>query len=159
MYTREGAFDRRLVLVDIENVVGGAVTMAGQVHAAQAAIEVVVSPRPNDHVVLACGRSSVRTVGFEWAGPRRLRFRSGIDGADLELLDILESEHVGERFTEVVLVSGDGIFADAISRLALRNDTVVTVVSRPGACSRRLRMAAKRTLHLDYDPNATMEVA
>jgi hypothetical protein len=159
MYTSEVAFNRRLVLVDIENIVGGGVSMASQVCAAQAAIEAAVGCRPDDHVVLGCGRFSVDVVGFEWAGAHRLVFRSGVDGADLALLDIIETEHVGERFREVVLVSGDGIFADAISRLALTSDTDVTVASRSDACSRRLRMAAKNVLHIDFDPNALMEAA
>ena len=133
--------------------------MATQVRSAQSAIEAAVKPRPNDQVVLACGRFSIDTVGFEWVGARRLKFRSGIDGADLELLEVLETEHVGERFTEVVLVSGDGIFTDAISRLALTSGTDITLVSRADACSRRLRMAAKTVLDLDFDPNAFMEAA
>lgn len=109
--------------------------------------------------MVACGRRSVDAVGFEWEGARRLRFRAGINGADLELLDILETEHIGERFAQVVLVSGDGIFADAVSLLALRTGTHVTVVSRSDACSRRLRMAANNVLYLDLDPNASMEAA
>ncbi|WP_417555871.1 NYN domain-containing protein [Microbacterium sp.] len=159
MYTSEVAFNRRLILVDIENIVGGGDSMASQVRAAQSAIESVISPRPYDHVVLACGRFSVDTVGFEWEGARRLKVRSGVNGADLELLDVLETEHVGERFTEVVLVSGDGIFADSISHLAPASGTDVTVVSRPEACSRRLRMAARNVLDLDFDPNAVLEAA
>lgn len=35
----------------------------------------------------------------------------------------------------------------------------VTVASRPDACSRRLRMAAKSVLHIDFDPSAFMEAA
>lgn len=159
MYTFEAALNRRLILVDIENIVGGGVSMASQIRAAQAAIEAAVGSRPSDHGVVACGRFSVDTVGFEWAGAHRLKFRSGIDGADLELLEVLETERVGARFPEVVLVSGDGIFADAISSLALISGTSTTVVTRADACSRRLRMAAKNVLHLDFDPNAFMEAA
>lgn len=133
--------------------------MATQVHAAQTAIEAVVSPRANDHLVLACGRFSVGIVGFEWTGSHRLRFRSGIDGADLELLDVLDTERVGDRFAELVLVSGDGIFTDAISRLAMTSAIDVTVAARPDACSRRLRMAAKNVLHVEFDPSAVMEAA
>lgn len=159
MYTCKMTLNRRLVLVDIENIVEGGVSMGSQVRAAQAAIEAAISPRHGDQVVVACGRYSVDTVGFEWEGARRLKFRAGADGADLELLEILETEHVGDRFAEVVLVSGDGIFADAVSLLALTAGTDVTVVSRSDACSRRLRMAAKNVLHLDLDPNAYMEAA
>jgi hypothetical protein len=157
MYTLKPTKSRRIILVDIENIVGGGVAVPEHVYRAQSAIAAVVVPRDEDHVVVACGRFSVGIVGFEWQGPHRLVFRSGIDGADLELLDILEAERVGDRFTEVVIVSGDGIFADVVSHLGQRAD--VTVVSRAQACSRRLRMAAKHVLDLDYDPNAFMEAA
>lgn len=131
--------------------------MPQQVESAQAAIAAAVVPRNDDQVVLACGRFSVDVVGFEWRGPRRLVFRAGTDGAELELLDILETERVGHRFTEIVLVSGDGIFAEVVSHLGLYAD--VTVASRTESCSRRLRMAAKRVLDIDYDLNAIMEAA
>lgn len=159
MYTYKKARNRRLILVDIENIVGGGISMAAQVRGAQTAIDAVVGRRADDQLVLACGRFSVDIVGFEWVGTHRLRFRSGVNGADLELLDVLETEHVGQRFAEVVLVSGDGIFADTISRLAMTSGTEVTVVTRPDACSRRVRMAAKRVLHIDFDPSAFMEAA
>lgn len=157
VYTREAAHGRRIVLIDIENIVGGGISMPAQVYGAQAAIAAAINPRDDDQVVIACGRFSVDVVGFEWAGHRRLVFRAGSNGADLELLDILENERIGERFNEVVMVSGDGIFADVISLLGLCAD--VTVVSRAEACSRRLRMAAKRVLGLHYDPNAITEAA
>lgn len=157
MYTRKPAFGRRIVLIDIENIVGGGVLMPEQVQAAQAAIAAAVVPRNDDQVVIACGRFSIDVVGFEWRGPRRLVFRAGMNGADLELLDILETERVGDRFAEIVLVSGDGIFAEVVSRLGLHAD--VSVASRTESCSRRLRMAAKRVLDIDYDPNAIMEAA
>lgn len=133
--------------------------MASQVHAAQAAISAAIGSRQSDQVVLACGQSSAIVVGFEWDGPRRFKFRRGIDGADLELLDVLESEQVGERFTDVVMASGDGIFTDAISWLAYTSGTDITVVSRPEACARSLRMAAKNVIYLNFDQNALMEAA
>ena len=157
MYTSEVTFTRRLVLVDIENIVGGGVSLPEQVHDAQAAIAAAIDLRDGDQVVLACGRLGVDVVGFEWQGPRRLVFRAGSDGADLELLDILETERVADRFAEVVLVSGDGIFSTVVSLLGHR--TNVTVVSRADACSRKLRMAAQRVIDLNYDPTASKEAA
>lgn len=159
MYTYGVTAHRRLVLVDIENTVGGGVSMASQVRAAQSAIVAAIGSQPADHVVLACGRFSASIVGFEWSGAPRLMVRSGVNGADLELLSVLETEHVGDRFGEVVLVSGDGIFTDAISALALTSGTSTTVVSRPDSCSRRLRLAARNVLDLNFDPNPYMEAA
>ncbi|MFE1646209.1 hypothetical protein ACFM35_11575 [Microbacterium sp. P01] len=157
LYTIKSTQSRRIVLIDIENIVGGGVSVPGQVHGAQAAIAAAIVPRADDQIVVACGRFSIDVVGFEWQGARRLVFRAGTNGADLELLDILENEQVNDRFSEIVIVSGDGIFADVVSRLALRAD--VTVVTRAEACSRRLRMAAMTVLTLDYDPNVSMEAA
>ena len=42
----------------------------------------------------------------------------GRDGADHALLDVLDHEDVGARFSRVVIVSGDGIFANAAAELA-----------------------------------------
>ncbi|PPH30322.1 NYN domain-containing protein [Rathayibacter sp. AY1F9] len=158
MYTPEAAQKRRLVLIDIENIVGGGVSRSSQLQVAQEAIRETIGQRPDDLVVLGCGRFSVDIVGFEWQGPRRLVFRPGRDGADLELLEVLETERVEERFEQVVLVSGDGIFTDAVSRLGAGN-VDVTVVSRPDACSRALRMAAAHMLDLIYDHDAFQEAA
>lgn len=157
MYTNEVTSNRRLVLVDIENIVGGGVSFPEQVHGAQAAIAAAIGLRDGDQVILACGRFGVDVVGFEWRGHRRLVFRAGSNGADLALLDVLETERVANRFTEVVLVSGDGIFSTVVSLLG--HCTNVTVVSRPDACSRKLRMAAKRVIDLNYDPTASTEAA
>lgn len=158
MYTLDLTSARRLVLIDIENIVGGGVRVAEQVRVAQAALTAVIGRRADDHVVLACGRFSVDVAGFEWQGPRRIVFRSGPDGADLELLEVLETERVGERFNQIVLVSGDGIFSDVVANLGAAG-VDVTVVSRPEACSRVLRMAAARTLDLLYDADYFLEAA
>lgn len=158
LYTTGVTRGRRLVLIDIENIVGGGVEKPVQVFAAQAALTAAIGQRPDDHIILGCGRFSVAVVGFEWKGSPRLVFRAGRDGADLALLDVLETERVGERFSEVVLVSGDGIFAEAVSRLG-GEGVGVTVVSRPEACARTLRMASAQTLDLAYDVDSFQEAA
>lgn len=88
------------------------------------------------------------TAGLGWKGSR-LVARSGENGADLALLEVLARERVEERFDEVVLVSGDGIFTDVVAALSAAG-VHVTVVARREACSNRLRMAAARTLYIDY---------
>ncbi|GAB3795018.1 hypothetical protein GCM10028798_03040 [Humibacter antri] len=158
MYTLDAAHSRRLVLVDIENIVGGGVTMARQVHDAETALVATVGRRPDDQDVVACGRLSADVVGFEWQGARRFVFRPGLDGADLELLEILETERISERFAEIVLASGDGIFAHTVSALGAAG-VDVTIAARSDACSRRLRMAAAHTVYLDYHQDSFLETA
>lgn len=131
--------------------------MAGQVHEAQRHLEDALSiDSSGDLVVVACGRSSAELVGFEWQGPHRFVFRAGLDGADLELLEIICTEPIAERFSDLLLVSGDAIFTDAIAQLGAEGVNV-TVASRPEAFSRRLRMAASNTILLRIEAQTMME--
>lgn len=139
---------RSLVLVDIENVVGGAVMLVEQAVNAHVAIAEAVSLAGGDHVVIGTSHVGVMATGLGWRGPRILA-RSGRNGADMALLEVLKEEHVEERFDEVVLVSGDGIFSEAVAALGTAGVNV-TVVALAGRCSKRLRMAASRTVFLNY---------
>jgi hypothetical protein len=74
--------------------------------------------------------------------------RSGPDGADLELLDVVAYENVAARFTHVAIASGDGIFADAAAGLAAAG-VWVTVVTRRNSLSARLALAAHEVIFID----------
>jgi hypothetical protein len=138
---------RRLVVVDIENVVGGAVLATEQAVAAHRSIEKVAALNGSEHVVIGTSHIGVVPTGLGWRGPR-LVVRSGDNGADLALLAVLTEERVEERFDEVLLVSGDGIFTEAVAALGAAG-VDVTVLAHPGRCSRRLQFAAGRTLLFD----------
>lgn len=72
---------------------------------------------------------------------RSFGFRKGKNGADIALEDVLKKERVPERFSEVVIVSGDGLFAEEAR--SLRDSGVrVTVDSPCGRASRSLLLAA-----------------
>ena len=138
---------RRLVVVDIENVVGGAVLTVEQAVSAHLAIDEVAALNGSEHVVIGTSHVGVVSTGLGWRGPR-LVVRSGENGADLALLEVLTEERVEERFDEVVLVSGDGIFAEAVAALGAAG-LDVTVVAPVGHCSKRLRLAAQRSILFD----------
>ncbi len=70
-----------------------------------------------DQVVIACCDRAFKTIGFCWPGPD-YRIRSGPDGADLELLDVIQHEQIASRFADVVMGSGDRAFTNAVSALA-----------------------------------------
>ncbi len=144
---------RQLVLIDIENMVGAPLPTEEQVVDVTGRISAVCSNFDNAIRVVACSHLAAQIVRF--AIPFGLhRWRSGRNGADLELLDVLENNRVDERFEAVILCSGDGIFADAVSELAGRG-VDVTVVAVRGHLSKRLRLAANRIVYLEAPSDMT----
>lgn len=137
---------RRLVLIDVENVVGGLVCDEKCAESARLAVNKAVGCLAEDQVVVATCHKGYGHVAWCWPTARRV-VRSGPNGADLALLDVL-GEDVATRFQHVVLVSGDGIFADAVTELG-RRGVRVTVAARRGHLSRRLRLAGWRVVYLD----------
>lgn len=149
---------RRLVLVDLENVVGGGVSDVGVADAAWTVIEGIYGDRDTDQVVAGVSHFSMFAAGAGRSSIRIAPPRSGPDGADLALLEVLEGEHVAERFAEVVLVSGDGKFTDEVASLGTQG-VRVTVLARRGGLSRRLRMAAAESIEFEFDNGAWGDAA
>lgn len=137
---------RRIVVVDIENVVGGAVTAAELVHWARQLIEATLALEEDDLVVVGTSGVSLLEVGCHWSHVRRV-VRNGRDGADLELLQVL-AENIAARFDRVVIVSGDHIFADVAAELA-GSGVDVTVAAFSDTLSRRLALAAHHVVLFD----------
>ncbi|MGC5615682.1 NYN domain-containing protein [Georgenia sp. Z1491] len=137
---------RRLVLVDLENVVRGGVSTPQLARTGRAIIESQVGVGEHEQVVVATDVTGVFNARTAWSGAR-LRIGTGPDGADRALLEVLD-EGLPERFDELVLVSGDGIFADPVGRL-VRRGLPVRVAAWSWSLSRRLRRAASETILLD----------
>jgi hypothetical protein len=151
---------RTLHLIDVENLVGTGLPCPGQVCEVYSRYEQWVGFGPADQVVVACNHLALVDTALGWPDAR-YRVRSGPDGADLELLDVLHHENVVERFSRFVIASGDGIFAAVAASLA-EASRWVTVVSRRESLSTRLRMAACEVIYIDavapaipgsYQPN------
>jgi len=137
---------RRVVVVDIENAVGGANIKRDQILWTRRVLDDLVGLHGSDHVIAASSHIGAVEVGVNWPSARRL-VRSGPDGADLVLLDVLAQERIADRFTEMVLVSGDGIFADVVADLASRG-VHTTVIAHPRGLSRQLCVVAGSVLYL-----------
>jgi hypothetical protein len=150
------ATGRVLHLLDLENLVGashlrhidGKLTM--QRYNAKAGIA------QGDHVVVAASHHNWVQAAFsarqalsdgQWCSFRVLPPRSGANGADQALREVIADENVGGRFGSVYLGSGDGIFADDLAALAVAG-VRTTVVSRPSALSPQLRLAAEDLIFL-----------
>jgi hypothetical protein len=120
--------ERHLVLVDIENL---AATSKGRGD--------WLRPSPADRRLqppqLPCRRNANASVAQRVWG-------SGLNGADLALLGVLDNERVDDRFGHVTICSGDGIFAVSAARLGGAG-VDVTVVSLKGHLAARLELAAR----------------
>ena len=99
--------------------------------------------------IVACSHHAAQTVAFSFPSDRQL-WRSGRNGADLALLDVLENERVDEKYAQVTICSGDGIFATSAAWLA-GVDVEVTVVSLEGHLAARLELAARHVVFLTTD--------
>ncbi|MGH9169721.1 MAG: NYN domain-containing protein [Acidimicrobiales bacterium] len=141
---------RRLHLVDIENLVGCPRPTLAMATACRDEYANRLRIGNDDLVVLACNHGAALEVGPAWPGCR-LRVRSGPDGADRALLDVLKSESVEDRFGSVVIGSGDGCFTEAVAQLRVAG-IEVTVAATAHSLSRRLALVASRVVLLDPTP-------
>ena len=136
---------RRLVVVDLENIAGGpcqSEDCAAWVRRRLADAGVL---RAGDHVTVAVDEGALSSVAWVWQGSV-CRWGHGKDGADLALVAELD-ERVHERFDEVVVASGDGVFTDTVAGLVGRGVRVV-VAAHGTSLSRRLADAASEVLLL-----------
>ena len=138
---------RTLHLVDIENLAGAALPSRDQVTEVQGLYVARLAFGADDQVVMAASHLALLNAALGWPSAR-YRVRSGPNGADLELLDVLQHEDVAARFTHVVIGSGDGLFSRAAANLAAR-DVWVTAVSRSDSLSGALARAVKEVIYLD----------
>lgn len=141
---------RVLHLLDGENLLGGPDVSLAAARQACAAYGAVAPHGDNEQYVVASSHRAARNQWFAWPACARRLVRSGPDGADLELLRVINEEDIAARYDHVVIGSGDGIFAFPAARLQSAGCTV-TVVSRGDSLSRELRLAVRDTRLLD-DP-------
>lgn len=140
---------RKLVLVDLDNLLGCDPRRAGASSYRQAYADLVerVGIEATDLVVIGVPPHAAweaRAV----APAARIVTRSGPDGAEIRLLhELADADFVERRFTEVVVASGDHRFVDAIAILNHR-DVITTVAAIPTQLSTRLRLVAQHLVWL-----------
>jgi hypothetical protein len=155
--TRADSAGRHLILIDIENMAGTASPTREDVEMVVAGLREVVPGFDDDQKIVACSHHAAQIVAFSFPPARHL-WRSGVDGADLALLDVLENERVDERFERLTICSGDGIFATSAAWLAGAG-VHVTAVALPGHLAARLQLAAQLVSLLPAPLDAAAESA
>jgi len=137
---------RRLHLIDIENLADDPLPSIYQVRSARKLYADILTFGAMDQVVVASSHVTLVNAALGWSHARYL-VRSGPDGAELALLEVLRDENIAERFTDVVIGSGDHLFASEAAHLAARG-VRVTVVSRQHSLSAQLALAAREVIFL-----------
>ena len=146
MFTHNSNINRRsIILVDIENQTGTPEPTLEQVRAAKAQLDALFGGQRLYEV--ACSHHAAAAVAFGFPGGRH-RWRSGPDGADRALAEVVYTEGVAERFDEVVIASGDQFFVPVVQHLQAFGVHVV-VASTGGRLAGRLRMVADEVVELD----------
>lgn len=131
-----------MILVDVENANGGPVRTSGQSRWTRRVLLKALGAVAGDQIVVACNgdRDSVLNVYAAWGTSARIVLGYGPDGADRALIEVM-GENLPTRFDELVLVSGDGIFALPAATLAAQG-LPTHVLAHPGRLSSALRLAA-----------------
>lgn len=140
---------RRMVLVDVENLVGGGVQTVESAAWTRMRVEQALGLEGDEHVVIGTSHFGAVSAKLAWS-QARVVMKSGQDGADLALEEVLLTENIAGRFETVVIVSGDGHFTNAVAMLA-RHGVHVTVAGWRGRVAAGLRLAASTTTYLDLE--------
>jgi hypothetical protein len=149
---------RVLHLIDVENLLGTAEPDPAQARDLRDRYLRLVGVGDPDLVVIASSHRALKNTGDWWPRTRYL-VRSGPDGADRELLDVMDRERIAERFCRVIIASGDGGFAPGAAGLVTAG-CHVTVVSRRAGLSRQLALAVGwRVIYIDPPAARTPQAA
>ena len=148
---------RAIHLIDIENLCGVATPTATQVEEVRWLYMKTISVGPRDLVVIASAHINCLAAGTGWPGKRYL-VRSGKDGADVCLAEIMCDEHLAERFERVYIASGDGGLAPFVAHVATLGAHTVAV-SRAASISVQMRLAANETVYLPLSDAAARVAA
>lgn len=139
---------RRIFIVDIENAVGCGLLGAEDVVREMASLEEIYSIQKSDLVVMGVSHGSNVFPAHAWKGAR-IVLKRGHDGADIALKKVLSHERLAERFEEVVIVSGDGIFAEEAEALRKLGVGVTIHADVRRAAAKLLRYATYANLTKD----------
>ena len=137
---------RSIHLIDIENLcVTGDLTVQ-MVSEAREAYFAQVQPSEDDLFVIAASHHNMEAAAFGWPGGFH-GFRSGKDGADIVLAQMMLEDDLADRFETVFIASGDGGLAPFASSLRAKGCNV-QAVSRIESVSWAMRFAANSVTYL-----------
>ncbi|WP_062208275.1 NYN domain-containing protein [Demequina oxidasica] len=148
--SHDGAAGRRLIVADLENLLGCKPADAEPSlwdEAFEGLVDSIAFDAEVDQLVIGVDPQWAFTV-FELAPAARLVTRSGESGADIALCEVLSDyDFIARRFTEVVIASGDHEFVRSVGQLRHRN-VLTTIASRGAGLNCTLAVIADRVINL-----------
>lgn len=139
---------RTKIYVDLENACGGSALVAQNQTVVRKMIQMFAEQFASQ-VTYSVGPSALQdcpSLVWDWGFARFLPGR-GLDGADLALLSAIQSDRFRPNIDNLILVSGDHIFAETVSELKSAGIST-TVVAQSRSLSNQLRIAATRVHYL-----------
>ncbi len=141
---------RTKIYVDLENACGGSNLVAQNQKVVKQKIHMFTNQFASQatYSVGPLALQNSPSLIWDWEFARFVPGR-GLDGADLALLSAIQSDRFRANVDNLILVSGDHIFAETVKALKL-SGIATTVVARHSSLSNQLRKAAT---HIHYLPN------
>lgn len=118
---------RQVHFVDVENLCGKSDLTEADVAEARSLYFSNVSVRRGDLFVVAASHQNMEAVSYGWPSAQKV-FKSGADGAEIQLDLEIASIAISEKFSAVFVGSGDHYLASTVSKL-VGEVGFVTVVS------------------------------
>jgi hypothetical protein len=141
-FEARGLRGRTLYVIDVENMACSCHITTADVAKIRTRIHSTVEPRRGDHTVIAASHHNAPAAYFGWAGTARRLARSGKDGADTALLEVIaDTAWVANHYDRVVLASGDHAFTYAVAALKAAGVHVIVIPPDTGF-STRMRLVA-----------------
>lgn len=136
---RRTGSSRKIVLIDLENVLFGNHTEGGPDRSVEI-LDLAQARRPDDMLIVGCNPHLAFLADEHFHGAKIVT-RKGKDGADQALIEAIDTSHVAERYDELCIVSGDHAFCE-IAYAARKAGLTVRVVAPHAGLSTALRVYA-----------------
>ena len=133
--TESNQNQKKLFLVDIENLVGSGLVFEEEVSDAREKLFSLVTPKAKDCVFVAANPMNREAVYEGWPGAL-YNFRYGQDGADLQIIKFFAGIEDLSKYSEVILASGDAGL-EPIARKARDLGLKIQVVANRKSCSKK----------------------
>lgn len=155
---RRGGGSRKIVLIDLENMLFGKHVGADSAEAVNRSGEILMlaqARRPDDTIIVGCN-PHLAFLANDLFPASQIVVGKGKDGADNALIQALDLGRATERYGELCIVSGDNAFC-AIAHPARAAGLRVRIVAPHARLSTALRVFADTTVFLPEPGDLTQD--
>ena len=149
---RRGPESRKIVLIDLENMLFGKHADGNRTDRSVEILELAEARRPQDMLIVGCNPNLAFLANTHFPGAQIVTGK-GKDGADDALIAAIDATHAADRYSELCIVSGDHAFCE-IAHAARKAGLSVRVVAPHAGLSTALRVFANTAVVL---PEAAAE--